>query len=619
MVVKAVDEFLDENYRSFAISLLVPTVIRGGAATYLMGDVLNLVGRVQKRGVRASLLGDCGLRLAAVGKVAEAEEVFRRALENLKEAGEDAGQDFTKIAVRMAEAAVTSGQRRFIDMIFEGLPYADAFSRAVAVGAVAVGLCALRSEEFEGALSMLLDVIKMLAVPSKCVKVLVEVAWWLARMGVYEKGRMLLEEAHEWARRGARDERDKLLMKVAREFLRVAEAVGSADDVEKAFMVASEVEDIYGRAWVESDAVKVFVRLRGDGRGERIDRARIMAGKIAEKTVRAWTMRDIAVSLFENGLAEDAVKVLREAAEVARSIFSDRDRLPVLKDIAVDLARIGEETGNEKLIEEALKLSEEVKGDARYYSFTLHKIAVEVLRVKGVSSEQLMRAVKILDMMEPSFQELAVCDVLKLIEEEGGEWLNEALNAVLKWAESVKDPFYRACIKERVAESLLKTGRVDEAAALLRGVREEAEGLEEPMRSSLIGGCSVILARMAAAGRGEFWSDALACLEKHADTSRKLDYAIQIVGAMFESGEEGAASKLVDELEREVDALDKPVPKYLLGRELALMLLRAGFVLGRMDFVERAVNLVRCAEGVNKKAEFLQELLEGAIEAAGPV
>ncbi|MBS7288868.1 MAG: hypothetical protein KIH01_09090, partial [Candidatus Freyarchaeota archaeon] len=323
-VVKVVDGFLDEKYRSFAISLLVPTVMRGGsgAVAYLMSDVANLIERVPRREVRAFLLGDCGLRLAAAGRVAEAEEAFRRALDDLKEAGERAGEVFTKMAVRMAEAAVTSGQRRFIDMIFEGLPYADAFSRAVAVGAATVGLCALRSEEFEEALSMLVEVTKMLAVPSKCVKVLVEVAWWLARMGVYEKGRMLLEEALKWARRGAQDERDKLLMKVARGFLRVAEAVNSAEDVEKAFMVASEVENAHGRSWVESDVVKVFVRLRGGGRREKLERARIMAGRITEKTVKAWTMRDVAASLFEEGLVEDAVKVLREAAEVARSIFS---------------------------------------------------------------------------------------------------------------------------------------------------------------------------------------------------------------------------------------------------------------------------------------------------------
>ncbi|MEM1512010.1 MAG: hypothetical protein QXW47_11835 [Candidatus Jordarchaeales archaeon] len=615
-VAEAVEGFHNEDYGSFAISLLVSTLLRSekSVLAYLMNDVVGFVKRVSKRNVRVTLWGDCGARLAREGKVAEAEEAFRMALEDLKNMEEgNVGQVLPKLAVRMAEAAATSGQKKFVDMIFEGLAYADAFSRMAAVGAATVGLRLLRSEEFEGAFNMLIDVSERYGVPGRCVEVLVEVARWLVKIGEYNGGLMLLEEALKWARREFRDERDRLLMKVAEGFLWAAEAAGSVENVDKAWMVAFEIEEPYRRAWVEGDTVRVLASLKGE-RGERgLEKAKVMAERIGEKMVKAWTMRDVAALLFEDGLVEDAVEVLRKAVDVARSILSDRERLPVLKDIIVDLAKIGGKTGNERLVEEALMLSEEVKGDVRYYSFTLQKIVVEMLRVKGVDASHLTRVLSVLGMMEPSFQELAVCDVLKFVEDERKE-LDKVINFILRWAEEVKDPFYRACIRERVAESLLKAGRVEEAASLIREIREEAERLEEPMRSSLIGGCSLVLAMIAAAGRGD-WQEALACLERHADTSRKLDFAIQIAGRMLDAGEYDAAGKVMDELEVKVDALN-PIPRYLLGRELALLLLYAGFKLKKEDLINRAVRLVRCAEGVDKRAEFLQELVERAIEVA---
>lgn len=615
VIVKVVDGFSDEGYRSFAVSLLVSTLMRSevDAAVFPMSEVVSLVERVPKREVKALLLGECGLRFAKMGRLDEAEEAFRRALENLKEAGEEAVREvFSRVAVRVAEAAVIGRRRTLLDLIFEGLPYADAFSRAVAVGAVAVSLCALRSGELEGALNMFLEAIKMLATPSKCVRVLVEVAGYLAKMGEQGWGRELLSEALKWARRGARDERDMLLMKVARGFLRVAEATSSVEDVERAWTVASEIEDTYKRAWVENDAVTMLVRMRGDG-NEKVMKARALAERIVEKTVRAWAMREIAASLLGQGLVEDAVKLLSEAAEIARGILSDKDRLPVLKDIVIDLARIGGSTGNEKFIEEALELSGEVRGDARYYSFALQKIAVEMLKAREISAEQMAKVIKVLEGAEPSFQELAMCELLELVETKGGE-VDEVFDVILEWAESVKDPFYRACIKERVAEGLLNCGRVDRAAALVRKLCESADELEEPMRSSLLGGCAITLARIAAMGRREFWGEALACLRRQAEVSRRIDCTIQIVEMMFKSGESEEACKLVDDVEREVDSLEKPIPKYLLGRELALILLEAGFALKKWSLVERAVSLVRCAEGVGKKAEFLQELLEKAVE-----
>ncbi len=617
-VKDAVEGFPDEEYGSFAISLLVSTLLRSrsGVLAYIMDDVIGLVKRASKREIRAVLWGDCGARLVREGKVAEAEEAFRMALEDLRRVEEgEMRQVLPRLAARMAEAAAASGHKKFIDMIFEGVAYADAFSRMAAVGAATVGLRALRSEEFGGALSMLVEVVEKHGVPDKCVEVLVEVARWLVKIGEYDGGLMLLEEAHKWARRAFRDERDRLLMKVAWGFLWVVKATGSAEHVDKAWMTASEIEEPYRRAWVESETVKTLASLRGEKKRERLDKAKDMAGRITEKMVKAWTMRDIAVLMFEDKLVEDAIGVLREAVDVTRGILSDRERLPVLKDIIVDLARIGGEIGDEGLVEEALTSSEEIKGDMRYYSFTLQRIIVEMLRVKGVDASHLTRVISILNMMEPSFQELAICDVLKFVEEEGSG-LYEAIKVILKWTEDVNDPYYRACIKERVAESLLKAGRVEEAASLIRKIREEADKLEEPMRSSIIGGCSVILARIAATGRKEVWPEALSCLEGHSDTSRKIDYAIQIAWEMFESREYDAAEKVIGELERKVGTLS-PIPRYLLGRELAFLLLHAGFMLKREDLVERAVRLVQCAEGVGKKAEFLQELVEKAVEIAG--
>nr|MDO8063758.1 hypothetical protein [Candidatus Freyrarchaeum guaymaensis] len=193
---------------------------------------------------------------------------------------------------------------------------------------------------------------------------------------------------------------------------------------------------------------------------------------------------------------------------------------------------------------------------------------------------------------------------------DGSTWYNWA-----SWSSvtEVKEGYYKACILERIAESYVSAGRISEAVALVRRAKATAEEIGEPRRSLVVGGCSRLLAKMAAMGERELWSEALKCLEGHAAISNRIYCEIQVAKEMFNAGMADMAEKVAGRVEREVDALDKPIPKYLLGRELALTLLEAGFKHGKRSLAARATALVRSASGVGKQAEFLQEIIERSI------
>lgn len=614
-VAAAAEGFSDEKYRSFAVSLIVSSIIRvdDELLASMLGDVLSLAERVPDSAVRASALGELGLRIMRLD-AGRAGEAFERALEALKDVSEsERGEVFSKLAVRMVEAGIMHGDRGFIERVLENMSYADAFSRPVVTGAVLVGLRALGDEGVNGAFDMFLEVVRRLAIPKNCTSILIEVSRRLLAFGDRERAGALLEEALKWAKRGLRGEGDMLLMKVARALIHFARETGSLEHLRKAGRVAEEIGDSYRRAWVESEVANAMVDADWDGVSGVLDEAIRVARGIPEKAVKAWTLMDIALAVFERGLRGRAREMMEEAIEAARSIVTDKIRASVLKDIVVNLARLGGSMKDAGLLGEALNLAEEVRLDPGYYSFTIQNIIVETVKAEGVNSETLGKVFELLDRLDPSFQELTVCEILKYIEENARGKMEEALHGILEWVEKVKEGYYKACILERIAESYVSAGRISEAVALVRRAKATAEEIGEPRRSLVVGGCSRLLAKMAAMGERELWSEALKCLEGHAAISNRIYCEIQVAKEMFNAGMADMAEKVAGRVEREVDALDKPIPKYLLGRELALTLLEAGFKHGKRSLAARATALVRSASGVGKQAEFLQEIIERSI------
>ena len=142
----------------------------------MLGDVLSLAERVPDSAVRASALGELGLRIMRLD-AGRAGEAFERALEALKDVSEsERGEVFSKLAVRMVEAGIMHGNRGFIERVLENMSYADAFSRPVVTGAVLVGLRALGDEGVNGAFDMFLEVVRRLAIPKNCTSILIEVS-----------------------------------------------------------------------------------------------------------------------------------------------------------------------------------------------------------------------------------------------------------------------------------------------------------------------------------------------------------------------------------------------------------------------------------------------------------
>nr|HDO81248.1 hypothetical protein [Candidatus Bathyarchaeota archaeon] len=169
-VAAAAEGFSDEKYRSFAVSLIVSSIIRvdDELLASMLGDVLSLAERVPDSAVRASALGELGLRIMRLD-AGRASEAFERALEALKDVSEsERGEVFSKLAVRMVEAGIMHGNRGFIERVLENMSYADAFSRPVVTGAVLVGLRALGDEGVNGAFDMFLEVVRRLAIPKNC-------------------------------------------------------------------------------------------------------------------------------------------------------------------------------------------------------------------------------------------------------------------------------------------------------------------------------------------------------------------------------------------------------------------------------------------------------------------
>jgi len=393
-------------------------------------------------------------------------------------------------------------------------------------------------------------------------------------------------------------------------------------------------------AQVPPEVLGVMARLGQAGRA--LDYARLMV----DPRRKAEALRLIGLALWEQDKPEEAVAVLEEALEVAKTIEVPWAKAEALSSIASALARAGR-------LEEALEVARDIEWPwrkAEALSFVASALAqtgrTEETKAALVEALEAAEAIK-----EPWWIPRALSSIASALDqagqpEEAEAILKEALHIqiaiieqlsgkagllsflasllaqtgqveeALQVARAIEEPDEKARALSRVASSLAQTGRPEEAGAILEEAFEVARTIREPWEQAKA--LSSVASSLAQMGQLEEALEVARTIEKPDEKAEALS---SITSYLAQMGQIKKAGATIEEALQVAMAIEQPSEKAEALPSIASSLAQAGQP-------EEALEVARTIEEPWHKVRALSSIasafaqagrLDEAIDVAGAI